>query len=51
MHKVLVNCLVKHAQEKSVARWTDCPDFTIAVDWDVKNQTNQTKSGELQRVA
>ena len=39
VHKVLVNCLVKLAQEESVARWTDHPDMTIAVDWDVKNQT------------
>ena len=23
---------------KSVVRWTDCPDMTIAVDWDVKNK-------------
>ena len=33
--------LVKFAQEKSVVRWTDCPDMTIAVDWDAKHQTNQ----------
>ena len=39
MHEVLVNCLVKLAQEKSVARGTDHPDMTVAVDWDVKNQT------------
>ena len=39
--KVLVNGLVKLAQEKSVARWTDRPDMTMAVDWDVKNQTKQ----------
>ena len=25
---------------KSVVRWTDLPDMTIAVDWDVKQQTN-----------
>ena len=37
VHEVLVNCLVKLAQEKSVVRWTDRPDMTIAVDWDVKN--------------
>ena len=42
VHEVLVNCLVNHAQEKSVVRWTDCPNMTIAVDWDVKNQTKQT---------
>ena len=26
---------------RSVVSWTDHPDMTIAVDWDVKNQTNQ----------
>ena len=37
-------CLVKLAQEKSVVRWTDRPDMTfIAIDWDIKNQTKQTK--------
>ena len=41
MHEVLVNRLVKLAQEKSVVRSTERPDMTIAVDWDVKNQTNQ----------
>ena len=46
VHKVLVNRLVKLAQEKSVVRCTDQPDMTIAVDWDVKNQTNQSFSGE-----
>ena len=39
VHKVLVNHLVKLAQEKSVVRWTDHPNMTIAVDWDVKNRT------------
>ena len=41
-HEVLVNCLVKLAQEKSVVRRTDLPKMIIAVDWGVKNQTNQT---------
>ena len=36
MCKVLVNGLVKIAQEISVVRWTDRLDMTIAVDWDVK---------------
>ena len=35
MHKVLVNCLVKLAQDKSVVRLG--PNMTIAVDWDVKH--------------
>ena len=43
MHKVLVNRLVKLSEEKNVVRRTDSPDMTIAVDWDVKNQTKQTK--------
>ena len=41
VHEVLVNRLVKLAQEKSVVRWTDRPYMTIAVDWDVK-QTKQS---------
>ena len=41
VHEVLVNCLFKLPQEKSVVRWTDRPGMTIAVDWDVKNQTPQ----------
>ena len=43
MHKVLVNCLVKLAQEKSVVRLTDSLDMIIAVDWDVKPQTKFKK--------
>ena len=39
VHKVLVNCLVKLAQER-----TDRPGMTIAVDWDVKHQTKQKKN-------
>ena len=44
MHKILVNLLVKLAQEKSEVRRTDRLHMTIAVDWDVKtsNQTNKT---------
>ena len=41
VRKVLNNCLVKLAQEISVFRWTDRPDMTIAVDWDIKNQTKK----------
>ena len=43
VHEALVNCLVKFAQEKSVVRSSDCPDMTIAIDWDVKNQPKPTK--------
>ena len=39
VQEVLVNRLVKLAQEKSVLRWTDRPNMTIAVDWDIKSQT------------
>ena len=35
VHEVLVNNLVKLAQEKSVARWTDRPHMAIAVDRDI----------------
>ena len=35
--------LYKLAQEKKVARLTDCLDMTITVDWDVKLRTKQTK--------
>ena len=41
VQEVLVNCLVKLVQEKSMVRWTQDPDMTIAVDWDVKHQTKQ----------
>ena len=37
----LVNRFFKLDQEKGVVVWTDRPDMTIAVVWDVKNQTNQ----------
>ena len=45
VHEVLVNVLVKLTQEKvwlGDLRRTDRPDMTIAVDWVVKHQTNQT---------
>ena len=43
MHEVLVNCLFKLAQEKSVVRSTDRPAMTIAVDLGRKatKQTNK----------
>ena len=44
MQEVLVNGIVKLAQTKRVVRWTDCPDMTIAFDWDVKNQKKQTNN-------
>ena len=43
VHEVLVNHLVKIAQEKRVVRWTDRLNMTITVDWDVKNKIKQTK--------
>ena len=39
MHKVKVNRLVKLAYEKNVVRLADCLIMTIAVDFDVKQQT------------
>ena len=44
--RLLVNCLFKLAEEKSVVRWTDRPAMTIAVDMGRKaTKTNkQTKS-------
>ena len=44
VHEVLLNYIVKLAQEKSGVRWSDRPDMTIAVDWDVKNQTKHKTS-------
>ena len=43
VHEVLVNCLFKLAQEKSVVRRTDRPIMTIAVDSGRKatKQTNK----------
>ena len=38
------NRLVKLAQEKSVVRWTDHPDMTIDVEWDIKYQTKPKKN-------
>ena len=45
MHKVLVNHLFKHALEKSVVRWTDCPAMTLVVDFWCK-ATKQTKTNK-----
>ena len=47
-HEVLVNCLIKLAQEKSVVRWTDRPTMTIAIDLGRKatKQTNKQISPE-----
>ena len=44
VHEVLVNRLVKLAPGKIVVRLTNPPNMTIAVDWDFKHQTKQTKS-------
>ena len=40
--RLLVNCLFKLAQEKSVVRWTDRPAMTIAVDLGRKATNKQT---------
>ena len=42
VHELLVNGLVKLAQENSVVKLTDRPDMTIAVDWGIKQQNKQT---------
>ena len=44
--KKLVKRLVKLTQDKSVVRWTDRPYMTIAVDWEVKNQTKQKPTNQ-----
>ena len=49
VHELLVNRLVKLAQEKKLVRWTDRLDMTIVVDWDVKNQTKQTNWKKIYR--
>ena len=41
--RLLVNCLFKLAQEKSVVRWTDRPAMTIAVDLGRKASKTKTK--------
>ena len=38
----MVNRLFKLAQEKSVVRWTDRPDMTMAVDWDVMQKKRES---------
>ena len=47
VHEVLVNRLAKLAEEKSVVRPTYHLDMSIAVDWDIKPLTKQTKSPRL----
>ena len=51
VHEVLVNHLVKLAQEKCVVRWTDCPNRTIVVEWDIKLQTKQNKTSDSNLLA
>ena len=47
VYEILVNCLVKLAQKKSVARCTDHPDMTMAVDGYVKQQTKKDLTGNF----
>ena len=49
VHEVLVNRLFKLAQEKSVVRWADHSNMTIAVDWDIKQLTKQTNTDRFLR--
>ena len=46
VHKVLVHCLFKLAQEKSMVRCTECPAMTIAVDFGSK-ETKKTPKNKL----
>ena len=48
VHKLLVNRLLKPAQEKSVVKWTDRPAMTIAVDMGRKaTKTNKQNKMNL----
>ena len=47
VQEVLVNRLVMFAQEKRVVWWSDSLNMTIAIDWDVKPQTNKKKKTSL----
>ena len=50
VHKVLVNCLDKLAQEKSVVIRTDHPDMPIAVDWNrAKQKQHVCQNSKLER--
>ena len=48
--RLLVNCLFKLAQEKSVVRWTDRPAMTIAVDLGRKANKQTRHVGQWPRV-
>ena len=52
MHEVLVNCLFKLAQEKSVVRGTDRSVMTIAVDLGRRatKQTNNQAGQNLDQI-
>ena len=39
VHEVTGKLLVQACPGKGVVRWTDRPDITLAVDWDVKQHT------------
>ena len=47
MQKVLVNHLFKLAQEKSLVRLSDRAEMTIAVHWEVKQQTRPKTTTRL----
>ena len=48
MHKVLVDCLGGLSlPRKSVVRLTDCPDMTLDVSVDVKQQQNNNKQHDI----
>ena len=49
-NEIMFNFLVKLTRVISVVRGTDRPDITIAVDLDVKHQTNTTGLAVLYNV-
>ena len=52
MHKllVMVTAITSLPEKGWVNRWTDCPDMTTAVDWEVKQQTKPEKAKQVVRI-
>ena len=51
VHEVLVNRLVNVGQEKSVVRWADLANMTLAVGWDVKNNKKTKKNSQIRHTS
>ena len=47
--QALVECLDILILVKSPIKWRQCPEVTLAVDWDVKHQFKQTNKQTLSR--